>query len=66
MICVGADNKAMMPVIYHWLEDKRRQKLTVEFLVHCLPEKHFRPMVSQNGMLIELGIVVPEFFMSKC
>jgi hypothetical protein len=36
----------------------------VDFLVQSLPQSHFRLKVGRNGMHLELGIVVLEFFLS--
>ena len=54
----------MIPIMYDWFDEYGRQKLTVDFLVHSLPQSHFRPKVDCNGKHLELGIVVPEFFLS--
>ena len=55
----------MKPMLYNWLDSNGRQKVTVDFLVQSLPEDHFRPKVSSDGMYLELGIVVPDFFYNK-
>ena len=54
----------MIPIVYDWFDEYGRQKLTVDFFVQSLPQSHFRPKVDCNGMHLELGIVVIEFFLS--
>ena len=63
---IGKDQAYIMkPMLYNWLDSNGRQKVTVDFLVQSLPGDHFRPKDSSNGMYLELGIVVPDFFYNK-
>lgn len=54
----------MKPLMYAWYDANGRQRLTVDFLVLCLPEADFTARVSRSGMSLEFGFIVPEAFFS--
>ena len=60
----ASDHSTMKPLIYSWLDESGRQRLTLDFLVIGLAETDFTPRVSRNGMTLDLGFVVPEVFFS--
>jgi hypothetical protein len=41
-IAKSVNNNAMRPIPYCWVDEYEKQKLTVDFLVHCLPWEYFR------------------------
>ena len=55
----------MKSVVYSWLDETERKKLAADFLEQSLPESHFKPSISRNGMNLEIGIVVPDYKFNK-
>ena len=55
----------MRPVVYSWIDETERKKLAADFLEQSLPESHFKPSISSNGMNLEIGVVVPDFFFNN-
>ena len=52
-------------LMYAWKDARDRKRLTVDFLVHNIPEENFHPKIIKTGMQLELGTVVPPFFLGK-
>ena len=55
----------MRPVVYSWIDETERKKLAADFLMQSLPDGQFKPSISSNGMNLEIGVVVPDFFFNN-
>ena len=51
-------------VIYDYIEEKRR-RVTADFLVLTLDREKFSPRVTSDGMELQVGTAVPNFFQSS-